>query len=157
MKKILKIILVILIVGFIAIQFINRPDKTTASQISPDDITKKMNVPDNVNSIMKRACYDCHSNHTVWPWYTAVAPASWLVNDDVVKGRKKMNFSEWGKIPDAKKEARLSEVCELIKSDEMPLPKYLLLHGDAKLSQADKDAICQWVDIEIKKMENSEE
>ncbi len=153
MKKILKIFLVILIVGFIAIQFINRPDKTVSTQVTADDITKKMQVPDNVQSILKRSCYDCHSSQTVWPWYSSIAPASWLVNDDVVKGRKKMNFNEWGKIPDAKKEARLNEICELTKSEEMPLPNYLIMHGDAKLSQADKDILCKWAEAEMKKME----
>jgi hypothetical protein len=156
MKKILKIVLVLLIVGFIVIQFINRPDKTVSAEITPDDITKKMQVPENVQSILKRSCYDCHSNQTVWPWYTSVAPASWLVNDDVVQGRKKMNFSEWGKMSDAKKEARLNEMCEQSKSDEMPLPNYLLLHGDAKLSQADKDILCTWTEMEIKKLEEAE-
>lgn len=155
MKKILKIVLVVLIVAFIAIQFINRPDKTVSTQITPDDITKKMQVPENVQSILKRSCYDCHSSQTVWPWYSSIAPASWLVSDDVIKGRKKMNFSEWGKIPDAKKEARLTEVCEQTKSEEMPLPKYLILHGDAKLSQADKDILCKWTESEIKKFEES--
>lgn len=156
MKKILKIILVLLIAGFIVIQFINRPDKTVVAEITQDDITKKMQVPENVHSILKRSCYDCHSSQTVWPWYTSVAPASWLVNDDVVQGRKKMNFNEWGKMTDAKKEARLNEICEQSKSGEMPLEEYLYLHGDAKLSQSDKDILCKWVETELKKMEDSE-
>jgi hypothetical protein len=155
MKKILKIVFVVLLIGFIAIQFFNRPDKTTTSEITPGHFTKVMSVPANVESILKRSCYDCHSNHTVWPWYTAVAPVSWLVADDVVKGRKKMNFSEWNKIPDSKKEARLSEICEKINADEMPLSNYLIIHGDAKLSQADKDILCKWVEAELKKMEES--
>ena len=155
MKKILKIIVIVLIVGFIVIQFINRPDKSTTTEVTPGHITKVMNVPANVESILKRSCYDCHSDHTVWPWYSSIAPASWLVGDDVVKGRKKMNFSQWSKIPVAKQEARLNEICEEIKSDEMPLPPYLILHGDAKLSQADKDVLCQWVETELKKLEDA--
>jgi hypothetical protein len=155
MKKIIKIVLVVLVVGLIAIQFFNRPDKTTTTEITPAHITKVMNVPSNVESILKRSCYDCHSDHTVWPWYSSVAPVSWLVADDVVKGRKKMNFSQWSKIPDSKKEARLNEICEEIKSDEMPMPKYLYIHGDAKLTQADKDILCKWVETEMKKMEES--
>lgn len=154
MKKILKIVLAVLVIGLIAIQFFNRPDKTTTTEITPGHITKVMNVPANVESILKRSCYDCHSNHTVWPWYTAVAPVSWLVADDVVKGRKKMNFSEWAKIPEAKKEARLNDICEEIKADEMPLSNYLIIHGESKLSQSDKDILCQWVEIELKKLED---
>jgi hypothetical protein len=155
MKKILKIVLIILLVVLVAIQFFNRPDMSTTTEITPGHITKVMTVPANVESILKRSCYDCHSDHTVWPWYSSIAPASWLVGDDVVTGRKKMNFSQWDKMPTAKQEARLNEICEEIKSDEMPLPPYLILHGDAKLSQADKDILCQWVEIELKKLEDA--
>jgi len=155
MKKIIKIVLVLIIVGFIVIQFVNRPDKSTTGEVTPAHLTKIMTVPSNVENILKRSCYDCHSDHTVWPWYTSVAPVSWLVADDVVKGRKKMNFSQWSKIPEAKREARLNEICEQIKADEMPLPNYLYIHGDAKLSQADKDILCKWVETELKKMEES--
>ncbi len=154
MKKIIKIAAVLIIAAVIAIQFINRPDKSTTSEITPAHITKVMNVPSNVESILKRSCYDCHSDHTVWPWYSNVAPVSWLVSDDVVKGRKKMNFSQWSKIPASKREARLNEICEEIKSDEMPMPPYLIMHSDAKLTQADKDILCQWVEIEMKKLED---
>lgn len=154
MKKIIKIAAAVIIVAVIAIQFINRPDKSTTSEITPAHITKVMNVPSNVESILKRSCYDCHSDHTVWPWYSNVAPVSWLVSDDVVKGRKKMNFSQWSKIPASKREARLNEICEEIKAGEMPMPNYLIMHSDAKLSQADKDILCQWVEIEMKKLED---
>jgi hypothetical protein len=154
--KILKILLLVLVAGFIVIQFINRPDKTILAETSSDDITKHTQVPENVQSILKRSCYDCHSSHTKWPWYSHVAPVSWLVADDVVKGRKKFNFSEWGKIPDTKKEARLNEMCEEIKSGEMPLPNYLLIHKEAVLSQADKDALCQWAESEMKRLEDAE-
>ena len=155
MKKILKIVLIILVVGLVAIQFFNRPDMSTTTEITPGHITKVMTVPANVESILKRSCYDCHSDHTVWPWYSSIAPASWLVGDDVVSGRKKMNFSQWDKMSTAKQEARLNEICEEIKSDEMPLPPYLILHGDAKLSQADKDILCGWVEVELKKLEDA--
>lgn len=155
MKKILKILLLLLVIGFLVIQFINRPDKTILSETSPDDITKHTQVPENVQGILKRSCYDCHSSHTKWPWYSQVAPVSWLVADDVTKGRKKLNFSEWNKIPEAKKEARLNEVCEQTKSGEMPLPNYLMIHKEAELSQADKDALCKWADEEMKRLEDS--
>lgn len=145
MKKFLKVFFIIFLVAFIVIQFIMRPDKTTATEITNDDITKKMAVPQNVQSIIKRSCYDCHSSQTVWPWYSSIAPVSWLVADDVVNGRKKMNFNEWGKLSASKQEKRLTDICDEISEDKMPLPKYLLIHGDAKLSQADKDALCNWI------------
>lgn len=155
MKKIIKILLLLFLVVFIVIQFVNRPEKTTTAEVTPAHITKQLQVPANVESILKRSCYDCHSNHTVWPWYSSIAPASWLLTDDVEVGRKKMNFSEWTSLSDAKKEARLNEICEEIRSDEMPLPPYLLLHGDAKLTPEEKDILCAWAEAEIKKLEDA--
>ncbi|MCC6865675.1 MAG: heme-binding domain-containing protein [Ignavibacteria bacterium] len=157
MKKVLKFSVVVIIIAFIGIQFINRPVKITTTEIMPGHITKVMSVPSNVENILKRSCYDCHSDHTVWPWYSNVAPVSWLVADDVIRGRKKMNFSQWDKISASKREARLNEICEQVNSGEMPLEKYLYIHTDAKLSQADKDILCQWIEIELKKLEEDDE
>src|SRR5512139_2627389 len=140
MKRILKIVLSVLVAAFIIIQFF-RPERFTTSEITENHITKKLNVPDNVQSILKRSCYDCHSNHTVWPWYTNVAPVSWLVADDVRGGRGKMNFSEWGKMSTAKQEARLEAICDEISEGKMPLPNYLYLHRDAVLTQEEKDIL----------------
>lgn len=156
-KKIIKIIVIALVVFLIAAQFINRPEKTTTNEIGPGHITKLMNIPSDVENILKRSCYDCHSDHTVWPWYSSIAPVSWLVADDVRKGRKKMNFSQWDKIPDSKKESRLNEICETIRADEMPLPPYLIMHSDAKLTQQDKDILCRWVESELKNFEGNDE
>lgn len=152
MKKIIKIVLVILIIAFVVIQFF-RPERTSSFVYDENHITKKMNVPDNVQKILKRSCFDCHSNHTVWPWYSNIAPMSWLVAKDVRNGRAKMNFSEWGKIPASKREARLEAICDKIKEDEMPLPNYLLIHRDAALSQQEKDILCAWSEAELKKLE----
>ena len=156
MKKFIKIVFIFLIIAFVVIQFF-RPDRTTTTVYGENHITKKLNVPDNVHQIFKRSCFDCHSDHTTWPWYTNIAPASWLVAKDVSNGRTKMNFSEWGKIPESKREARLEAICEEIKEGEMPLKEYLYLHGDAKLSQQEKDLLCSWVEAELKKIEESGE
>lgn len=152
MKRILKWGFLLAVIAFIAIQFINRPDKTIAMELTQEDVVRKITVPENVGGILKRACYDCHSSYTRWPWYSSVAPVSWLVADDVTKGRKKMNFSEWGKIPQTKQELRLGDICEQVKSGEMPLPKYLIIHGDAKLTDSDKDILCKWAEAEKKKL-----
>lgn len=154
MKKIIKIVLSVVILAFIVIQFF-RPDRTTSEAYEENHITKMMNVPDNVHQILKRSCFDCHSDHTRWPWYSNIAPASWLVAKDVRYGRAKMNFSQWGKMSEGKREARLESICDEISDDEMPLKKYLLLHSDAKLSRQDKDILCNWVEAELKKIEDS--
>jgi hypothetical protein len=156
MKKLFKIAFVVLILAFVVIQFF-RPERTTTEVYGENHIIKIMNVPDNVHRILKRSCFDCHSNHTIWPWYSNIAPVSWLVAQDVNNGRKKMNFSEWGKIPESKREARLQAICDQIKDDNMPLPKYLIIHRDAKLTPPDKDILCMWVESELKKLEDQDE
>jgi hypothetical protein len=144
MKKFLKYFAIFIIIALVGMQFV-RPEKITTSDIGPDHLTKKVQVPANVESILKRSCYDCHSNHTVWPWYSNIAPVSWLVAGDVNDGRKKMNFSEWGKLSATKQEKKLTDICDEVTEGGMPLPKYLIIHKDAALTQADKDVLCNWV------------
>jgi hypothetical protein len=100
--------------------------------------------PPEVDAILKRACYNCHSNDTVWPWYSRVAPVSWLVSNDVSEGRHHMNFSEWGTY-DAKSVAHhLQHICEEVDSGDMPLWYYRPMHPNSKLTAANKSAICAW-------------
>ena len=143
MKKILKISFIILVAAFIIVQFF-RPERLTTNEVTKDEITNVLKVPDNVHTILQRSCFDCHSNHTVWPWYTNVAPVSWLVADDVNSGRKKMNFSEWGKMKVSRQSTQLQKICDNIKEGDMPLPKYLMIHRDAVLAQEEKDILCKW-------------
>jgi len=84
-------------------------------------------------ALVKRACFDCHSHETVWPWYSNIAPSSWLVQRDVERGRKKMNFSDWGRRSEDAEEIR-----EVILEGEMPLPTYLLMHAEARLTEEEK-------------------
>jgi hypothetical protein len=156
MKKILKISAIVIAVIIILIQ-LYRPERFTTAEVTNNHITKKLNVPPDVESILKRSCYDCHSNHTVWPWYSSVAPMSWLVADDVTRGRSKINFSEWGKMSASKQEIKLDKICDEITENEMPLKQYLIIHKDAELSQADKDLLCSWSQNELKKFESTPE
>lgn len=144
MKKVLKYLLIAVFVAAVGIQFV-RPDRFTTSDVTDDDITKKLAVPQNVQDIMKRSCFDCHSNHTVWPWYSNIAPFSWLVADDVTKGRKKLNLSEWGKMSQSKQEKKLHDIFDEITEGKMPLDKYVIIHKNAVLTQQDKDVICKWI------------
>ncbi len=156
MKKILKISAITIAAIVILIQ-LYRPERFTTAEVTENHITKKLNVPPDVEKILKRSCFDCHSNHTVWPWYSNVAPMSWLVADDVKSGRSKMNFSEWGKMSASKQEIKLDKICDEISEGEMPLKKYLMIHKDAELSQADKDLLCGWSQNELKKFESAPE
>lgn len=109
-------------------------------------------VPHHVNYLLRRACMDCHSNETRWPWYSHVAPLSWGVATDVEKARKAVNFSEWslqsGRRPSAAV-STLTAICTSVKGGRMPLPKYQILHADARLTSAEREAICAWTSAEI--------
>jgi hypothetical protein len=95
-------------------------------------------------SILRRSCSDCHSNDSRWPWYSYVAPVSWWLTDHVSHARQHMNFSEWGTYDQKKRADLLDEICMQTEMKEMPLPSYLLIHRDARLSESDVRTLCQW-------------
>ena len=107
-------------------------------------VTADIETPADVKEVLRRACYDCHSNETRWPWYAHVAPISWLLHRDVVEGRKHLNFSEWDKVPAEKRQRRQAGVGREVKSGDMPLWFYLPLHPAAKLSDGDKALLEKW-------------
>ena len=135
MKKLTLLTLLI----FIGIQFI--PMDVPADV--PTKAEEELKAPENVQAILKRSCFDCHSNHTIFPWYSNVAPVSLFTKHHVKEGREHMNFSTWETYDDEKKLKFLQKIPKAIKS-KMPLPSYLLIHQDAKLSEADKTALTTW-------------
>lgn len=143
MKKIIKIIFALLAIVFILIQFI-RPLRINPVSDKTRDITATINIPSNVKQILDRSCYDCHSNDTRWPWYSYIAPVSWLLAQDVNNGREKINYSEWGNYSLTDQVSNFDDIAKMVKNGEMPLPKYLFLHSDAKLTDADKDLLIKW-------------
>jgi hypothetical protein len=131
----------------IGIQLI-RPARTNPVVIPSHTLEAVVPVPPQVESILQRACYDCHSNSTRWPWYSKVAPVSWLVVDDVDSGRREVNFSEWlrrdTKNPTEYTRERFQAICKQVETRNMPLTPYLLVHRAARLSQGDIETICEW-------------
>jgi hypothetical protein len=103
-------------------------------------------MPARVQSILEASCGNCHSDRTNWPWYSRVAPVSWVVAHDVHQGRRQMNLSRWGSYPRQKQEQKLEEICEQIVNGDMPDGKYLLVHRRARLTQEQKDAVCGWIE-----------
>ena len=95
-------------------------------------------------AVIQRSCNDCHSHSTVWPWYSHVAPASWLVVSDVNRGRKAMNLSDWAAYPPEEQQKHLTEICNEVSEGEMPAFSYTLVHRNARLSQTDIAAVCGW-------------
>jgi hypothetical protein len=137
MKRRGKRILLILVTIFIVIQFVPVP-KTNPP------VTGEIVAPQPVMAIFRRACYDCHSNGTVWPWYSHVAPVSWLIYNDVTNGRKAMNFSAWQQMSPMKQAKRRSDIGDEVSKGDMPLPYYVPLHPPSKLTAADKAIIRAW-------------
>lgn len=111
----------------------------------PVDNNLVISTPKDVEVILKNSCYDCHSNKTIWPVYSYIAPISWLVAKDVKNGREELNFSEWNKLDDSKMEKKKEEIIEEISRDTMPLPIYLITHPSAKLSENDKLLLKNWL------------
>jgi len=97
-----------------------------------------------VSEVLRRACYDCHSNETVWPWYASIAPVSWLIARDVNEGREELNFSTWNRYDAKQRTERLEGIAEMVEEGEMPPWFYLPFHRDARLSAADVSALEAW-------------
>ena len=109
-------------------------------------------VSPEVKAILDRSCADCHSDRTHWPWYTQVAPSSWLVISDVNEGRRELNLSDWAQY-DPKREAhKLAAICHEVSRGDMPPFQYLLIHRNAKLSAADIDTLCAWTQATAQKL-----
>ncbi len=140
-KTVLRYAVVVALVLLVAIQFI-QPDRTNPVS-SPDKSFAAVAKPNpEVAAIIERSCRDCHTNDTVWPWYSRVAPVSWLVASDVKDGRAHVNFSEWSYYSPDMSRLRLKEVCNEAKAGEMPIWFYTLMHPRTKLSQEDVRALC---------------
>lgn len=151
MKKILKIAVIVLVVAFIAVQFY-RPDRTNPPIVRAETLEATMQVPDNVEAILKRSCNDCHSNQTNYPWYSNVSPFSWLLANHIEDGRRNLNFSVWETYDVKKKRRKLDEICEQVETGEMPYNQYLWIHRDAKLSESDVKLLCDWAGGEKSKL-----
>ncbi|MDP6478729.1 MAG: heme-binding domain-containing protein [Phycisphaerales bacterium] len=107
-------------------------------------VTETIAAPPEVMAILRRSCFDCHSNETIWPWYAYVAPASWLVVSDVDTGREELNFSEWDAYNAQRRAHKIKECGEEVAEGEMPLWIYLPTHPEARLTPEDVDAIVDW-------------
>ena len=151
MKRALKIIVVVLFVGFIVIQFI-RPDMTNPPVVAEQTLEATTQVPENVQKILTRSCNDCHSHTTVYPWYTQIQPSGWFQASHINDGREHLNFSEWAKLEDRRKRRKLEEICEQVETREMPLPSYLWIHRDAQMSDEEIRTLCDWTKAEITRL-----
>lgn len=144
-KKALLIIAILILV----IQLF-RPDKNISTSTSPNSIEAHYPVSNEIGVILRRSCYDCHSNNTAYPWYSNIQPFAWWLQSHVNEGKHELNFDEFNNYDVKKKKHKLDEVIETIEKDEMPLTSYTLIHRGAILSPQDKDKLITWAK-ELKK------
>ena len=143
MKKILKLIGIVLLVVLILIQLIH-PTKNIAAIPAEHHIGKLYAVPANVEQILVKACYDCHSNNTKYPWYNNIQPVAWWLNDHIKDGKQHLNFDEFTTYPIAKQYKKLEECMNEVKEGGMPLESYTLIHKNAILTEAEKKTFFNW-------------
>ncbi len=151
MKKALRFIGFGLLGALIVAQFF-RPERDNPPIDAARTLQAHMQVPANVDAILQRACQDCHSHNTSWPWYSNISPVSWFVAEHVIDGRRHLNFSDWAKYDAKRADHKLEEVIEMVEQREMPLPSYLPLHAHAKLSDDDVRVVVEWAKAERARM-----
>jgi hypothetical protein len=144
MKRIIKWVILGLVIAFAALQLVqpahtNPPVKT--------DFLKATAAPPDVAAMFRTSCYDCHSDETRWPWYSHIAPMSWQVVQDVNHGRRHVNLSEWPDNPDLARK-KIGDMSDAIDDGDMPLPKYTLIHKDARLTSQQRDELTKWLDAQ---------
>jgi mono/diheme cytochrome c family protein len=144
-RKYLRYALFALVAGLIVLQFFSA-DLPPKEPRPSTDLIATGEVPVPIESILQTSCYDCHSVETNYPWYSGVAPVSWLVAKDVREGRDELNFSDWTTLARRKKVLRLEDIKEVVMDGHMPLPIYVVIHWDAKLSDEQRKQIADWAD-----------
>jgi hypothetical protein len=139
-------------VGFFALIQLIRPDFNNPKV----DENATLKTSPEVMTVLKGACYDCHSNETIYPWYKNVAPVSWVMADHINSGRKALNFSDWSNIDPAKKLERLKRAKHLVEINQMPDNEYQIMHQSANLTTQQKTLINNFFESEIQTLENSQ-
>jgi hypothetical protein len=133
-----------LVAFFVVIQFI-RPSRTNPPVVPSRALEAHVEVPQEVQAVLKRSCYDCHSDATVWPWYSHVAPVSWYVIHDVNVGRSHINLQDWeAQVNQQEAMEHLGLFCKLIREGKMPPADYRTMHNGTDVSPEETNAVCAW-------------
>ena len=131
--------------AILAIIQVIRPSRTNPPVIASRSLEAHVAIPQPVRQILQRSCYDCHSNATVWPWYSQVAPVSWYVARDVNIARGHINFQDWeAQVNPSEGKEHLGLICKLVRNGTMPPADYRFIHKATNLSGDEVDAVCAW-------------
>lgn len=139
----LKRILLFLLIVLVAIQFIH-PKRNKAAGEQGNYIGKLYPVPEDVHSILAKACLDCHSNNTRYPWYTNFQPFDWWITDHINEGKRELNFDDFSNKSARYRYNKMRETVEQVKENKMPINSYLWIHKDAKLTDYEKSKVMNW-------------
>lgn len=139
-----KIVLVALLVILLVIQFFHPAKNISHAPRSRNDIAAMYSQPDNVSAILSKACNDCHSNNTRYPWYNNIQPVAWWLDDHVQEGKHELNFNEIGTYNLRRQYHKMEEIQEQVKEGEMPLKSYTIIHTDARLNDQEKTTLVNW-------------
>ncbi len=143
MRKLLVRLSWTLLILFVGIQ-VFRPERSNPAEVQGETIEAKHPFTPQAADAFGRACTDCHSNRTDWPWYSEVAPVSWFVANHVNHARSHMNVSHWHEYTDSEASRYLDKMCKMIRAHDMPLASYLIMHSEARLTDEEIEAICRW-------------
>lgn len=143
--KILKLLILILFIVIVIIQFIPH-DKPEVILTNENDLIYNNQLPEHISVMLKESCYDCHSNETIYPWYSYMAPVSWLVVKDIREGREELNFSHWESQNKMDKAKNLDKIIDEVTDENMPMPIYTIMHTEAKLSNDDRLLLAEWAE-----------
>lgn len=146
MKRKLKKIALVFFLMFVAIQFYQPKQNTSSSFDFGKNFANNYNVPPSVLNSLQIACYDCHSNNTKYLWYDYIQPARMFVENHIKNGKGELNFNEFASYSNRKQQSKLDAISKEIKSGDMPLNSYTLLHSEANLKEEEKEAIITWID-----------
>ena len=142
--KSLKFIGIVILVVLVGIQFF--PIRTNQStEVPTTDFVVSNHAPENIENILHTSCYNCHSNNTNYPWYSHVQPVGWFLQSHINKGKKELNFSEFGSYTVRKQKSKLKSIVNQVEKGEMPLSSYTLIHRDARLSPDQKKALVNYL------------
>jgi hypothetical protein len=151
MKHWAKITLYILLAAVVGIQFF-RPERNLGSGENNADMVKILDVPQKLAKKLENSCYDCHSDQTAYPWYSQVAPVSWMLAKHIREGKEELNFSEFGNLERRNMIGVLTEICEVVEEGSMPLPGYVAMHKEADFSEEEMQELCEWAEMEALKL-----
>ena len=143
MRRIIKRSIIVMAVLFVVMQFI-RPARTNPTIDPTRTIEARTQMPEEVGAIFDMSCSDCHSDETRWPWYSKVAPVSWLIGSDVQEGRSAMNLSDWAQYDSRRANEKLANIEKLVSRGVMPLWQYRLMHREARLTPSDVKLLVEW-------------